>query len=222
MATASRFSARQVNGVGALVVVLVAVGGAVFVAQRGLPAIVALSPTPSMAPSPSLGAVVAPSPSPSTPSASPSSSDARPTGAWIATGSMGMPREDHTAVRLLDGRVLVVGGGRGDQNDLTAELYDPNSGTWSATGSMVKPHADGFPATLLRDGTVLVGEDVEPGTDPSASGIMGAEVYDPASGTWTVTGRMVAPGRGTATLLPDGKGLVVHADSDESRTVRRS
>ena len=60
----------------------------------------------------------------------------------------------------------MVGGANGDQNDLTAEVYDPSTGTWSATGSMVKPHARGFAATLLRDGKVLVGEDVEPGTDP--------------------------------------------------------
>ena len=53
----------------------------------------------------------------------------------------------------------------GDENDVTAELYDPESGTWSATGSMLKPHACGFRATLLRDGRVLVGEDDEPETD---------------------------------------------------------
>ena len=124
---------------------------------------------------------------------------------------MGTPRQEHSAVRLLDGRVLVVGGGDGDQNDLTAELYDPDSGTWSATGSMVKPHARGFRATLLRDGKVLVGEDVEPETDPSTSGILGAEVYDPATGTWTVTGKMVSVVReGLPTLLRDGRVLVVH------------
>ena len=80
-----------------------------------------------------------------------------PTGVWIATGSMATPRGGHTAVRLLDGRVLVAGGSTVRSTVTSAELYDPASGTWSATGNMVQPHA-GFPATLLRDGKVLVGD----------------------------------------------------------------
>ena len=191
----------------AAVVAMLALGGAIFVLGGGP------SPTPSPDPSPSPQGIVPPSANPSEPGPTASNVTGL-TGAWIATGSMGAPRSEHTAVRLLDGRVLVVGGG--DQNDRSAELYDPNSGTWSATGSMVKPHARGFPAILLRDGKVLVGEDVEPGTDPSASGIMGAEVYDPASGTWTVTGKMVTVVReGIPALLRDGRVLVVHPGSAE-------
>ncbi len=87
-----------------------------------------------------------------------------PAGVWIATGTMGTPRSGHTAVRLLDGRVLVAGGGNGDENDTSAELYDPDTGTWSATGNMAKPpHC--FPATLLRDGKVLVGDVDDPDDD---------------------------------------------------------
>ena len=192
----------------AAAVVAVLISGALLVTRPDQPAIDSPSQTPTVAPSAS--ELAGPSAEPTSPAFQ------GLTGAWIATGSMGTPRSEHSAVRLLDGRVLVVGGGEGDQNDLAAELYDPNTGTWSPTGSMIKPHARGFRATLLRDGKVLVGEDVEPGTDPSASGILGAEVYDPATGTWTMTGKMVTVAReGIPVLLRDGKVLVVHPGSAE-------
>jgi hypothetical protein len=149
-------------------------------------------------------------------SAAPSASPipvAGPGGVWIPVGTMGTPRAGQDAVRLLDGRVLVVGGSGGESDQATAELYDPASGRWSATGSMLKARA-GFPPTLLLDGKVLMGHVDDAAADPGASTV-GAEVYDPDGGTWTATGKMV---RGTpswaadfgltATLLGDGKVLV--------------
>ena len=168
----------------------------------------ATSVSPSEVPGPSVSPIVV----------------AGPGGVWIPTGTMGMPfLEIHGAVRLFDGRVLVIGGDAangGDRNPPrppfepdTAQLYDPASGTWSAAGNMLAPEA-GFPPTLLLDGEVLVGHVDEPATYPDVSTI-GAEVYDPEKGTWTATGKMV---RGpdswatdfgsTATLLRDGKVLV--------------
>ena len=160
-------------------------------------------------PEPSVIAVATASPDATSPSpsesASPSASPiplAGPGGTWIQTGSMVTPLGG-PAVRLLDGRVLVVGG---EGDDLTsAELYDPATGTWSATGKMVewvdappginlgKEYSD---ATLLGDGKVLV----------TASN--SAQLYDPASGTWTATGKMIGVFNDTATLLGDGKVLV--------------
>ena len=84
---------------------------------------------------------------------------------------MGTPRSGYTTVRLLDGRVLVVGGADGVENDTSAELYDPTNGTWTATGSMLKPRG-GFAATLLRDGRVLVGDVADPDAD---NPVMGSE-----------------------------------------------
>ncbi len=121
------------------------------------------------------------------------------------------PRIFHTATLLNDGRTLVVGGAK-DQGSLdTAELYDPTTGTWSPTGSMAEARAM-HTATLLKDGRVLVtgGGTVSTGTSESAPPLDSAEVYDPATGTFSPVGAL-ADGRVAhlAALLPDGRVLVV-------------
>jgi hypothetical protein len=186
----------------AAVVALLALGAALLVVSGGP------SPAPSEEPSPSLPAIVAPSSTPSVPSAAPTASPVNdPAGVWIATGAMVTPRINYAAVRLLDGRVLVIGGERGSNGETvtTVELYDQATGTWSVTGSMLKG-LEGFPPTVLGDGRVLVGD-----ADEADDAILGAEVYDPATGTWTATGQPV-PGSqfdgGTATLLRNGTVLV--------------
>jgi hypothetical protein len=170
-------------------------------------------------PEPSVIAVATPAPDGTFPSpselAAPSASSipvAGPEGVWIPTGSMVMPRRSPAAVRLLDGRVLLVGGASDD--DLTsADLYDPATGTWSAAAKMTGV-GENATFTMLRDGRVL------------AVGGDGAEVYDPASGTWTATPRRVEGpdllcygageacagfGRHHATLLDDSTVLVTTA-----------
>ena len=74
----------------AAVVAVVALGGALFVIQRGLPAVAGPTQAPSADPGPSLPGVVVPDATPSATAPNPSASP-RTTGIWIATGTMGTP-----------------------------------------------------------------------------------------------------------------------------------
>lgn len=141
------------------------------------------------------------------------------TGTWSPTGSMTTFREYLAATLLPDGRVLVEGG-YGNQELASAELYDPATGTWSATGSMAVPRY-WQSATLLNDGRVLVagGFHYIGSTAATAS----AEIYDPATGTWSAAKDMLLPRISpSATRLPDGRVLVVGGYNGPSPSPTRS
>jgi N-acetylneuraminic acid mutarotase len=89
----------------------------------------------------------------------------------------------------------------------SSELYDPAAGTWSPTsGSLSTGGRAEHTATLLPSGKVLVAG----GWDADNLIVLNsAELYNPASGTWTPTGALLKSRLGhTATLLPSGKVLV--------------
>jgi WD40 repeat protein len=136
-------------------------------------------------------------------------------GTWVATGSTGALFYNFTATLLPNGKVLAAGGGPNVIfQSATTELYDPASGTWTETGSLGGKRSN-HTATLLLDGKVLVvgGDYIDVGY--GGFSIASAELYDPASGTWTATGSLAtARGRHTATLLPNGKVLVAGGDNN--------
>lgn len=60
----------------------------------------------------------------------------------VPTGSMNVPRSNHTLTLLPDGRVLAAGGVTTSAVvTSTAEIYDPATGTWTLTGSMMTPRS---------------------------------------------------------------------------------
>jgi hypothetical protein len=156
------------------------------------------------------------------------------TGEFSVTGSMAGARAGHTATRLKDGRVLVAGG-VADSSETpartSAEVYDPTTGRFTSAGTMVTMR-ELHTATLLADGRVLIAggvtSQVRPlESDPATYGTVAgdssgsswipadtAELYDPASGTFSPTGslRILSSERfvgHTATLLADGRVLLM-------------
>jgi len=130
-------------------------------------------------------------------------------GTFTSTGPLLEGLSSAAAVRLSDGRVLIVGGriyNQSGQPTATAEIYNPASGTFAFTGSMATPRYN-HTATLLRDGEVLVAG----GTSSTVTGapIASAELYDPIGRTFAPIGAMsAAHANHTATLLADGRVLI--------------
>jgi hypothetical protein len=135
---------------------------------------------------------------------------------WSVTGSMANQRAFFTATVLNNGQVLAVGGRNRILFGLpSAELYNPSTGTFTASGNLVTRRAQ-HTATLLNNGKVLIagGEFATwmiSGTVYTC--LASAELYDPSTGTFTLTGSMNAQRCGgystfTATLLQNGKVLI--------------
>jgi hypothetical protein len=151
-------------------------------------------------------------------------------GPLVATASMGTQRSGHSATLLTDGSVLVAGGaycvyildGGGCDVGISlasAEIYHPDTGTWSAAGSMAIGRF-GQSATRLSNGTVLVAGgfyEPFPGSTDTPAYLADAELYDPATGSWSTTGSLNQPrSDALATLLGDGTVLVAGGSAGNS------
>jgi len=136
---------------------------------------------------------------------------ASPVGSVSPSAPMLEPRSGHSATLLPDGKVLVAGGMRRNQDFYrSAELYDPATGKFQRAGEMSLARV-GHAAVLLRSGKVLIaGGWVGHGCTDSA------ELYDPATGKFTVIAKMTARrGQPSATLLANGDVLIAGgADHD--------
>lgn len=136
-------------------------------------------------------------------------------GQWTVVGNRINGFRDYAPSVMYDeGKVLYVGGGNPPTN--AAEVIDLNqpAPAWKATGSMSIGRRQ-HNATLLPDGTVLV----TGGTSGNGGPNMGfndltqpvkkAELWDPATGNWTVLAEESTPRcyHSIAVLLPDARVL---------------
>ena len=128
------------------------------------------------------------------------------------TGNMPSKAVGHSATLLRcgtaanpcanNGKVLALGGGNS-----SAEIYDPVARTWTPAGSLSSTRSY-HTATVLGDGTNRVL--VSGGADNSGKSLNTTILYNPSNGTFANGPTMKAVReRHTATLLPNGKVLIV-------------
>ena len=144
------------------------------------------------------------------------------TGTFKASGSFITRRDTYSATLLPNGKVLFAGGCDEQKTTLaSAEIYDPANNTFKQAARLVAGR-DSHTATLLRDGKVLLAggneirvtiadgeEGGDEARDEATALIVGAEIYDPISNTFTATGHMMSIRYAhSATLLKDGRVLI--------------
>ena len=136
-------------------------------------------------------------------------------GALTPTASMLEPRSGQTATLLPDGKVLIAGGMRRNQDFYkSAELYDPATGKFQRTRKLNQRRV-GHIAVLLGSGKVLVA-----GGWVGGGGTDSAELYDPSTGRFSPIAKMAIPrGRPSATLLADGDVLIAGGEEPTNESL---
>jgi len=133
---------------------------------------------------------------------------------WTPTGPLNLPRngvEPGGLIVLMNGKVLIAGGGTSARSANEAELYDPATGRWSGTGPLNEARSN-HSTTLLKDGRVLVAGGIDWATDSPRST---AEIFDPESAVWALTGPLATRRMNhSAALLKDGRVLVIGGASE--------
>jgi len=128
------------------------------------------------------------------------------TSGFARVSPMNAARSYHTATRLADGRVLIVGGEDSAGRPLdTVEIYDPDTRTFLPGPSLsevaqpepgvavIGPRSH-HTATLLADGTVLVaGGDYVDGTTGNVRVHATGVIFDPTRNKWTYNFRLAGP-----------------------------
>jgi len=126
------------------------------------------------------------------------------TSTWSAVGSLSVARNDcalRFATPLAGGKVLVAGGTTSN----VTELWNGSSWVEAGTGGKLAVGRGCAAVVTLASGRAML-----VGGSNGAGPLRSADVYDPATDTWTKTGDMNVPRWfHTATALPDGGVMAV-------------
>jgi N-acetylneuraminic acid mutarotase len=144
---------------------------------------------------------------------------------WTSVAAMHYPRSRHRALRLADGRLLVVGGevpgarkvydGDKEPASIPAEIWDPRTNQWSLSASLKYASGSWAEPTLLADGRVKL---AAVNNQESHSDVLEYyRIWDPRDDSVTSLAhvRRTRPG-GNALLYPDGH-LLHMGGEDQTR-----
>ena len=128
------------------------------------------------------------------------------TGPLASSDSLGV----ESAVRLKDGRVLVIASTFADPQQDATQVFDPSTRRFTPVGSSVTPRT-GAAVALLPDGHVLIAGGIPSGQDGATSS---AELFDPDTLTFSPTGSMGTSRQYNSTaMLPDGRVFISPGES---------
>ena len=143
---------------------------------------------------------------------------------WTPMGSSGIV--NGSSVMYRPGKILYSGGAASVTSTTPAQagsaLIDLNAATptWQSAAPMNYARVY-HTLTMLADGRVLaVGGEATSDQNQVTTGVLPAEIWDPASGQWTAAGSMSAARNyhSTAVLMPDGTVLVAGGGHEENST----
>ena len=122
-----------------------------------------------------------------------------------AAGPMQVPRWRDAATTMMDGRVLVVGGGEACTTTAckTADLFDPTTNTFKPTANLMGENRTFAWSVLMVDGRVMITSDASPTV----------EVYDPTKDSFTTIALPTVHHFGQRIVrLRDGRVMVMGGD----------
>jgi hypothetical protein len=146
---------------------------------------------------------------------------------WAAAPSLPRPRDRFFLAPLPNGSVLVAGGATDSGNEypgisfISSLRLDPAGSEWLRTGDLTQARSHPVGA-VLHDGRVLIagGYYANLPDEPAMRMVRSAELFDPATETWSRTGPLnVARYGSSATTLSDGRVLVLGGWADLDRNL---
>jgi hypothetical protein len=126
------------------------------------------------------------------------------TGKFTGTGALSATRVGLTATVLASGKVLLAGGADSSGTPLvTADIFNPATGTTTPTVNNMTSARAFHTATLLQNGTVLLAGGA---MDHSDNLTPTADIFDPATRTFSATSNSMFEARGAHTAVDVGSG----------------